>query len=213
MVFWHSLEHLPSPGDAIRQAARLLLPGGVVVIAVPNNSSVQAQAFGDHWLHLDMPRHLAHLSTESLRRGLRDSGFKVERVSFVRGGQIMVGWLQGLVGLLPGQPDLYQALRREGARGVDQPASTRLLAVAAGVVLAPVAAVASGAEIALRSRGHRLHGSPHRLNAAQPAARGTSCTTSRPSSVTTIVWRSNRAPISFRTHSCNEAMAPDSMSP
>ena len=37
VVFWHSLEHLPSPGDAIRQAARLLLPGGVVVIAVPNN--------------------------------------------------------------------------------------------------------------------------------------------------------------------------------
>ena len=153
VVFWHSLEHLPSPGDAIRQAARLLLPGGVVVIAVPNNSSVQAQAFGDQWLHLDMPRHLAHLSTESLRRGLRDSGFKVERVSFVRGGQIMVGWLQGLVGLLPGQPDLYQALRREGARGVDQPASTRLLAVAAGVVLAPVAAMASGAEIALGRAG------------------------------------------------------------
>jgi len=74
-------------------------------------------------------------------------------VSFVRGGQIMVGWLQGLVGLLPGQPDLYQALRREGARGVDQPASTRLLAVTAGVVLAPVAALASGAEIALGRAG------------------------------------------------------------
>ena len=103
VVFWHSLEHLPDPGEAIRQAARLLVPGGTVVVAVPNNDSLQAQLFGDHWLHLDMPRHLAHLSTRSLRRGLRQNGFKIERVSFVRGGQIMIGWLQGLVGLLPGQ--------------------------------------------------------------------------------------------------------------
>ena len=121
VVFWHSLEHLPDPGDAIRQAARLLLPGGVVVVAVPNNDSLQAQVFGDRWLHLDIPRHIAHLSSRSLLRGLRDNGFTVERVSHVRSGQIMIGWLQGLVGLLPGQPDLYQALRRDGARGVDQP--------------------------------------------------------------------------------------------
>jgi SAM-dependent methyltransferase len=153
VIFWHSLEHLPDPGEAIRQAARLLAPGGVVVVAIPNNESVQAQLFGDRWLHLDMPRHLVHLSTSSLRRGLRDNGFRIERVSYVRAGQIMIGWLQGLVGLLPGRPDLYQALRRERARGVHQSASTRWTAIAAGVLLAPVAALASGAEILLRRSG------------------------------------------------------------
>ena len=35
VVFWHSLEHLPEPGAAVRDAARLLAPGGVVVVAVP----------------------------------------------------------------------------------------------------------------------------------------------------------------------------------
>ena len=35
VIFWHSLEHLPEPGDAIRQAARLLKPGGVIAVAVP----------------------------------------------------------------------------------------------------------------------------------------------------------------------------------
>lgn len=153
VVFWHSLEHLPDPGEAIRQAARLLVPGGTVVVAVPNNDSLQAQLFGDHWLHLDMPRHLAHLSTRSLRRGLRENGFKIERVSFVRGGQIMIGWLQGLVGLLPGRPDLYQALRREQARGVHQSADKRILAIAAGVLLFPVAAVAALVEILMRRAG------------------------------------------------------------
>jgi SAM-dependent methyltransferase len=153
VIFWHSLEHLPDPGEAIRQAARLLAPGGVVVVAVPNNDSVQAQLFGDRWLHLDMPRHLVHLSTRSLRRGFRDNGFKIERVSYVRAGQIMIGWLQGLVGLLPGQPDLYQALRRERARGVHQSANKRIAAIVAGVLLSPVAAVAAGGEILLKRSG------------------------------------------------------------
>ena len=153
VVFWHSLEHLPNPGDAIRHASRLLVPGGTLVVAVPNSDSVQAQVFGDHWLHLDLPRHLAHLSTRSLKRGLRQNGFKVERVSFVRGGQILIGWLQGLVGLLPGRPDLYQAIRREGARGVEQSTTTRLLAIAAGILLVPIAAAATAVEILLRRAG------------------------------------------------------------
>lgn len=153
VVFWHSLEHLPDPGEAIRQAARLLLPGGVVVVAVPNTDSLQARAFGDRWLHLDMPRHLVHLSTRSLLSGLPKGGFKIEHTSFLRGGQILIGWLQGLVGLLPGHPDLYQALRREGARGVDQPVHLRIAAIGSGVLLTPVAALAALAEIALRRAG------------------------------------------------------------
>lgn len=153
VVFWHSLEHLPEPGAAIRHAAALLQPGGVVVIAVPNTESLQAQAFGDHWLHLDIPRHLVHLSTSCLITGLQKEGFRIERVSHVRAGQILIGWIQGLVGLLPGRPDLYQALRREGARGVHQSAFKRWLAIAAGVLSAPIAAGAAAIEIAARRSG------------------------------------------------------------
>jgi SAM-dependent methyltransferase len=153
VVFWHSLEHLPNPGEAIHHAARLLVPGGVVVIAVPNTESLQAEAFGDRWLHLDIPRHLVHLNTTCLLEGLGKEGFDVERVSSVRGGQILIGWLQGLVGLLPRRPDLYQAIRREGARGVEQSPRTRAAAIAAGVLATPVAAVAAGVEIAKHRSG------------------------------------------------------------
>ena len=49
VVFWHSLEHLRHPGAAVDQAVRLLAPGGVIAIAVPNLASSQARCFGDHW--------------------------------------------------------------------------------------------------------------------------------------------------------------------
>ena len=156
VVFWHSLEHLPEPGDAIVQAARLLKPGGVVAVAVPNTASLQASAFGDRWLHLDLPRHLVHLSSRTLADGLERDGFRVERSSNVRGGQIVIGWLHGLVGLLPGRPDLYQALRRRHARAASQSAAKRSFAILAGVALLPLAALASAVEI-IMGRGGTIY--------------------------------------------------------
>jgi SAM-dependent methyltransferase len=153
VVFWHSLEHLPDPGNAIREAARLLCPGGIVVIAVPNNDSLQARAFGDRWLHLDPPLHLVHLSEQSLRSRLATCGFEVERVSHVRGGQIVIGWLDGLVGALPGHPSLYQALRRPEARSSALSAGRRAAALGGGVLLYPVALAGAGLELALRRSG------------------------------------------------------------
>src|SRR3954449_4505380 len=44
IVFWHSLEHLPRPAEALQHAAERLAPHGVLVIAVPNSDSLQARA-------------------------------------------------------------------------------------------------------------------------------------------------------------------------
>jgi SAM-dependent methyltransferase len=153
VVFWHSLEHLPQPGEAIRHAARLLVTGGVLVVAVPDAASLQARAFGDRWLHLDPPRHLVHLTSRALLTGVAEAGFRVERVSRVRGGQIVIGWLDGLVGSLPGELDLYQALRRAGARSRTLGPARRAASLAAGVLLLPVAAVCAGLEVAVRRSG------------------------------------------------------------
>jgi SAM-dependent methyltransferase len=152
-VFWHSLEHLPQPRTAIREAARLLDPGGVLVVAVPNTASIQARLFGDRWLHLDIPRHLVHLSTETLVSALEDDGFTIAAISYLRAGQVVIGWLTGLVGSIPGHLDLYQALRRPDARIEPLTRRRRLLSLAAGVVLLPLAAIGAGAEILLRRGG------------------------------------------------------------
>jgi SAM-dependent methyltransferase len=153
VVFWHSLEHLPAPAAALERAAELLVPGGVVVIAVPNAGSIQARAFGDDWLALDLPRHLVHLPAGALMRRLESLDLRVTRVSWLRGGQVAFGWLHGLVGLLPGHPHLYDAIRRPDARSSAQPPARRLGTLAAAAVLAPVAVVLAAAEAALRRAG------------------------------------------------------------
>jgi SAM-dependent methyltransferase len=153
IVFWHSLEHLPAPSRALRRAAELLLPRGVMVIALPNAGSLQAKVFGDDWLALDLPRHLVHLPADALLARLSALGLQVERVSHLRGGQVVFGWLHGLVGMLPRVPDLYDALRRPAARHQAVDSRGRAVALAAAVVMLPAALALAGLEAALRRGG------------------------------------------------------------
>ena len=152
IVFWHSLEHLPNPGEEVERAASLLASRGVLVIAVPNAESLQARLFGDRWLALDLPRHLVHLPSRALIERLQGS-LNVERISYWRGGQVVFGWLHGLVGELPGRPDLYDAIRRPDARRKQRPVWARTMTLAAGTLLAPLAIVAAAIEVAVGRGG------------------------------------------------------------
>jgi SAM-dependent methyltransferase len=153
IVFWHSLEHLPEPSGALARATALLSPGGLLVVAVPNAASLQARVFGDRWLALDPPRHLVHIPADALIERLGELGLRVERVSHLRGGQVVFGWLHGLVGLLPGHPDIYDAIRRPAARRAPMGGAERLAVLVTGAVLLPVAAVLTGVEATLRRGG------------------------------------------------------------
>lgn len=153
IVFWHALEHLPAAGDAIDHACGHLVRGGVLVVAVPNAASLQARVFGDRWFHLDLPRHLVHLPADTLVERVRSRGLTPRRVSHWRGGQILFGWLHGMVGSLPGRPDLYDAIRRREARSAPMTGRRRAVTLAAGTALVPVAAIAAVAEVAARRGG------------------------------------------------------------
>jgi SAM-dependent methyltransferase len=152
-VFWHSLEHLPQPAAALEEAATLLAPGGVLVIALPNSDSLQCRLFGGRWFALDPPRHLVHLGSGTLRQRLAELGLRVERVSYWRGGQVVFGWVDGFVGLLPGHPSLYEAIRRPEAQFRPLTRRHRALTLAAAVLAFPFALVAAAVEVALRRGG------------------------------------------------------------
>ncbi|HEY6758593.1 MAG TPA: class I SAM-dependent methyltransferase [Baekduia sp.] len=76
VVFNHSLEHIPDPLDALRRAADVVKPGGMVAVAVPNFGAWHRRAFGPLWYQLDLPRHLQHFDGDSLAGLMRRAGLR-----------------------------------------------------------------------------------------------------------------------------------------
>ncbi|BCA54236.1 putative SAM-dependent methyltransferase [Nitrospira sp. KM1] len=76
----HSLEHLPSPVDALGRVHRLLADGGLLIVVVPNEQSFEARLFGRWWFHWDPPRHFYHFNRRTLSDALAHAGFRVEKI-------------------------------------------------------------------------------------------------------------------------------------
>ena len=119
VVLWHVLEHLADPLEDLARARALLRPGGILAVAVPNLSSLQATLFGGHWFHLDLPRHLYHFPMATLRRCLEKAGFEIVHASTWSADQNVFGFVQSVLNALSARRSnrLYTLLRRaDGAR-------------------------------------------------------------------------------------------------
>jgi 2-polyprenyl-3-methyl-5-hydroxy-6-metoxy-1,4-benzoquinol methylase len=84
ITMWHSLEHVHSPLTVLREARRLLAPGGKLAIAVPNIDSSPFRWFGRSWYGLDLPRHLTHFTPWTLRLILERADFDVGPIRMLR---------------------------------------------------------------------------------------------------------------------------------
>lgn len=86
ITMWHVLEHVPDPAGTLRRAKSLLKPGGLLFIAVPNETVSLQRAykrrrhpFGP--LASGMEIHLTHFTPRVLTNGLRRLfGFSILRL-------------------------------------------------------------------------------------------------------------------------------------
>ncbi|MCC6642136.1 MAG: class I SAM-dependent methyltransferase [Deltaproteobacteria bacterium] len=153
---WHVLEHLREPVTAVSEMCRILRPGGALIVAVPNFSSLQARWAGPAWFHLDLPRHVFHFPLATLRRLLDEAGLVRESEHHFSLRQNPFGWIQSSLnrrGDLP-RNGLYSLLHQR-AQGEPPPfdAATRRRLVLAGLVRAPIALGLTLLEAGLRSGG------------------------------------------------------------
>lgn len=66
ITLWHVLEHLYDFHKYVARFKDLLNPNGLLVIAVPNRQSRDAQHYGPDWAAYDVPRHLWHFTPNDL---------------------------------------------------------------------------------------------------------------------------------------------------
>jgi 2-polyprenyl-3-methyl-5-hydroxy-6-metoxy-1,4-benzoquinol methylase len=79
----HVIEHLRDPLATLRECARVLAPGGRVLVVTPNAASDGARTFGGSWMAWDPPRHLVVFTPGSLDRLMRAAGFPAIEVRTV----------------------------------------------------------------------------------------------------------------------------------
>lgn len=77
ITLWQSLEHVADPLGVLRAARELLVPGGMLLVAVPALDSWNFERFRGDWYCVDMPRHLVHFTQPSLEKSIREGGFRV----------------------------------------------------------------------------------------------------------------------------------------
>ncbi len=85
ITMWHVLEHLPDPIATLTEAHRLLKPGGVLVLSVPDCSSWTSKLFGKYWVGYEVPRHLCDFDPWTLELAMNKSGFTVIEPHYVMG--------------------------------------------------------------------------------------------------------------------------------
>ena len=115
VILWHVLEHLEKHDELLDEITDHLAESGLLVIAVPNFSSLQQWIFSKYWFHLDLPRHLVHFDSDWLMQHLSDRGYTVEFVSYADPLQNIYGFMQStLNAIAPGQLNDYYRLLKHG---------------------------------------------------------------------------------------------------
>jgi SAM-dependent methyltransferase len=145
-VLWHVLEHLPEPLAALESVRHWLVPGGRLLVGVPNLASLQADIGGERWFHLDPQRHVVHFTPSGLLALFTRAGFSDVRRRAVIVDQALAGMWMTLLNRVTSRRDALRGFVRR------EPVARRDLALTAALavpllppaVLLELGAVAAG---------------------------------------------------------------------
>jgi 2-polyprenyl-3-methyl-5-hydroxy-6-metoxy-1,4-benzoquinol methylase len=80
ITLWHVLEHFHDPVKYLSDIKRLLKPGAVCIVALPNSNSYDAKYYKSYWAAWDVPRHLWHFNPATFRHLAEKEGFRFEKI-------------------------------------------------------------------------------------------------------------------------------------
>lgn len=77
ITLWHVLEHVTDLDETLKFFKERLATAGVLIIAVPNYTSRDAEHYQRFWAAYDVPRHLYHFEEKTISKLLNNHGFEL----------------------------------------------------------------------------------------------------------------------------------------
>lgn len=91
---WHVLEHTLNPQETLKEAYRVMRPGGEMILGLPNINAISRKIFCDYnkWYEVwNLPLHLFFYPRKTLKLLLEKSGFKEIAIKTHSGGSMRMG--------------------------------------------------------------------------------------------------------------------------
>jgi SAM-dependent methyltransferase len=77
VTMWHVLEHVYHLRKDVEDIVRVLSDDGVLILALPNIDSYDAQYYMEHWDGLDLPLHLYHFTPTDVKNLFEQYGMEL----------------------------------------------------------------------------------------------------------------------------------------
>ena len=77
ITLWHVLEHVYDLDQTLQKIKGLLADNGTIFIAVPNHESNDAIYYRENWAAFDVPRHVWHFSSKTMKQTLNKNGLRL----------------------------------------------------------------------------------------------------------------------------------------
>jgi 2-polyprenyl-3-methyl-5-hydroxy-6-metoxy-1,4-benzoquinol methylase len=81
ITLFHVLEHVGDLNKTIDNLLAMLKTDGILLLALPNPESYDAQHYQEQWAGYDLPRHLYHFNRKSVRYLAQKHGIRIEEIS------------------------------------------------------------------------------------------------------------------------------------
>lgn len=79
IIIRHVVEHFEQPGVILKNLKKHLLPGGFILVVVPNINCIGRILFDTHWTWV-LPWHCSFFTPRSLKILLKKSGYKIKTI-------------------------------------------------------------------------------------------------------------------------------------
>lgn len=78
---WHVMEHLHDLDRTFELLDKKLKKGGLLIVALPNADSVDANHYKEYWGAYDVPRHVWHFNPKTFGLLANDKGYSVDSIA------------------------------------------------------------------------------------------------------------------------------------